>query len=207
MEVHAEDRLLMELALRLLAEFGGAFRPTMTKVWGGRSKINGKISGWNAGARYGVARLVMCDLDSVAPPDGAETCPRSETLRLLKNAERSPNFLLRFAVAESESWLLADGEALMKFLGVGGTLALSSADSVGDPKALLIARARKSRRRDVRDGVPPEEGSGGIGIAYNDILAEFVRKRWNPTRAAKRSKSLRRTLDRLAHVAGKSPPH
>ena len=207
LEVHAEDQLLAALASRLLEEFGGKYQPMRVERLGGKSNMDKKIRGWNAGARHGVPRLALRDLDSLASSDGSGICPESETARLLGKDEKSSNFILRFAVVESESWLLADGRALAKFLGVGHELRISSADAVKDPKAELIALARKSERRNIREGIPPEvDGKGRIGIAYNAILTEFVRKRWNPRRAAKRSKSLRRTLDRLAAFAGELPP-
>ena len=209
--VDAEDALLANLGARLLAEFRGAYIVDgEAQIWGGKSNLNKKIPGWNRGAPFALPRLVLRDLDSIAPPDGVKNCPKSETDRLLNGGEKSPNLLLRFAVAEAESWLLADGDALAEFMGVRQELQIlqiPSADAVKNPKARIIALAKKSRRKEIRKGIPPESGSKrSVGIAYNAILTEFVRKRWNPKRAAKRSKILRRTLDRLAAFAGELPP-
>ena len=197
--VDAEDALLAAMGERLLGEFGGKFQMEgAAQIWGGKSKLNEKIPGWNRGAPFSLPRLALRDLDSRAPPDDARNCPASESARLLGKAEKSPNLILRFAVVESESWLLADGDALADFLEAGAGAEIFSADAVGSPKERLIALARKSRRRAIRMGIPPRPGGGrGIGVAYNHILSEFVSRTWNPKRAAERSKSLRRTLDCL----------
>ena len=200
MEVHAEDQLLAELALRLLTEFSGKYQITgAARQWGGKSNLDKKIRGLNTGADFGIARLVMRDLDSPAFPDDGNKCPASEIVRLLQGKEKSPNLLLRFAVVEAESWLLADGDSLSKFMSVRQQLQIPSTDAVKNPKERLIALAGKSRQKEIRKGIPPAPNSGRkIGPAYNDILTDFVAQHWNPKRAAKRSKSLRRTLDRLA---------
>ena len=210
-QIDAEDALLANLGARLLAEFPGKYQMEgEPQILGGKSKLDEKIPGWNRGAPHTLPRLVLRDLDSIAPPDGVKNCPQSETNRLLGGGKKSPNLLLRFAVVEAESWLLADGDALVEFMGVKPELQLlriPSADAVKDPKARLLALAKKSRKREVREGLPPAPQSGrNIGFAYNAILAEFVQKHWEPKRAAKRSKSLRRALDRLAAFAGIIPP-
>ena len=198
--IDAEDALLAELGARLLKEFGGKYSPEgVAQIWRGKSKMDKKIPGWNRGAPYTHPRLVLRDLDSCAPPDDMKNCPASETARLLGKEEKSPNLLLRFAVVEAESWLLADCDALAEFLDVKEDLRITSADAEENPKKRLIALAGKSRQKEIRKGIPPDPNNGRkIGPAYNAHLTDFVIWHWNPKQAAKRSKSLRQTLDRLA---------
>lgn len=201
--IDAEDALLAELGGRLLKEFGGKYAlEGAAQTWGGKGNINKRIPRWNAGAPFALPRLVLRDLDSLAPPDGVKNCPATETARLLGKREKSANLILRFAVTEGESWLLADCEALANFLGVRREMRIDSADAVKNPKERIVALAGESRRREIRKGLSPAPDSGRkVGPAYNGILAEFVRESWSPKRAKKRSKSLRRTLGRLAAFA------
>ena len=49
------------------------------------------------------------------------------------------------------------------------------AECAPDPKTTLINLARRSRRRAIREGIVPREGSGGrVGSGYPGRLIEFV---------------------------------
>lgn len=59
--------------------------------------------------------------------------------------------------------------------------------------------ARTSRKKTMRQGVPPSGSSTAkVGLDYNVLLGEFARANWRPDIAAANCRSLRRALDRVA---------
>ena len=196
--VKAEDRLLAVLGERLLQAFGQKYCIIgVPSIMGGRDNIDEGVPKWNASARNGIVHLVLRDLDSLAGAN--KNCPANKIARLCRNQNRHSNLMLRFAVVESESWLLADDSALASFLRFPLMPIHGSADQIPDPKNALLSWIRRRSRDDkIRKGMLPREGgTAKIGIAYNNILVEFVEKEWSPDRAAKKSESLRRAFRRL----------
>ena len=162
----------------------------------GKDNINRDVPTWNGSAGEGVVLfLVLRDLDSPAGAD--ENCPAKESDRLCQN--RHPNLMLRFAVFEAESWLLADADKLASFLELGSLHVPNPVDVIANSKNFLLSQIRqRSNNPDISRGMLPQtRGTAKIGRAYNNILAEFVEKKWSPNRAAKKSESLRRALYRL----------
>ena len=193
--VSAEDRLLAALGERLLRAFDQKYCICgKSLVLNGKTNINQRVPKWNNSARNGNIHLVLRDLDSLAGAN--ENCPVNEIARLCRNQNRHSNLMLRFAVVESESWLLADDRALASFLRFPLMPIHGSADQIPDPKNDLLSWIRRRSRDDkIRKGMLPRDGgTAKIGIDYNDILAEFVANKWSPNRAAKKSESLRRAL-------------
>ena len=194
--VAAEDALLVAIAKRLLAEFGDKYVVTgRIKTTGGRAEIDKNARKWNQSAARGNVHFVLRDMDSLAPPENPDKCPESEINRLLDGAEKHSRFLFRFAVAESENWLLADFDNLLNFLGVR-RMSVQSPDGIKDGKEYLLRIAAKSRNKVMRDGLT-RDGGAKTGILWNRTLSDFVRDKWDPANAAKHSKSLHRTLARL----------
>jgi hypothetical protein len=148
------------------------------------------INGWNNTAK-GTPILVITDLDTRA-------CP----LELIADWFNSPihaNMLFRVAIKEIEAWLLADSEEFAGFLGVRrDRLPTGDPESIEDPKATIIELATTSRLAEIRRGVPPRSGTTAKqGPLYNPKLEQFVREHWQVERAADRSESLRRTVEKL----------
>ena len=176
----AEDNLLCVIGERLLKEFSGKY-----KILGAAKKHRNSGSGirkdalkWNNAAANGNIRLALMDLDALAPPQSKNKCPESEIRKALSNQKKHKNFLLRVAVFESESWLLADRNGFSSFFKV---------PAINIPKNIDgLRNAKEESRKIIR----------GSGI--DKRLLEFAKSRWQPKRAAMNSKSLRRTLDRLA---------
>src|SRR5688572_13918341 len=102
---------------------------------GGIGYIARSLPGFNLAAR-GVPFLVMADLDT-------NTCPR-ELIDSWLRAAQHPNLIVRIAVKEVESWLLADRKHISRFLGVPVTRLPMNADAISDPKQLLVNLARSS---------------------------------------------------------------
>jgi hypothetical protein len=144
------------------------------------------IRGFNNAAK-GTPFLVLTDLDRIlcAP----------ELIRKWLREPLHPNLIFRVAVREVETWLLADGAGLAKFLGIGRILVPGDVDKVDNPKECLIDLARRSPRRDLRqDIVPPPGSTRKIGPNYNGRLISFVKGRWDLSAATLSSPSLERTV-------------
>jgi hypothetical protein len=184
-----EDELSEVVRRRLLTHANRGYAVGAVYGRGGFGYLRRTIEGWNRAAR-GVPFVVLTDLDRHDCPAGliGDWLPR----------HRHPNLLLRVAVREVESWLLADPESLSVFLRVRSSVIPAAPDSLSDPKAVLVDVARRSRSRDMRDRLVPRHGSTAKqGPDYNACLAEFVHKSWRVDVAAAASPSLARTVMRF----------
>ncbi len=141
--------------------------------------------------------LVLVDLDR-------ERCA-PEALDALGIAPH-PQLCVRFAVRKVEAWLLADREGLSRYLGVPLNRLPVRPDDEEDPLDTLIAAARRSRRRHVRENLVPRPGSGRRrGPGYASSMIEFVETRWNIEEAMSHSPSLRRAVECLRRLVQEGP--
>ena len=107
----------------------------------------------------------------------------------------------RLAVRELEAWLMADVENCASFLGVGRKSMPLEVESLRAPKQDLVNLARKSRRRDIREGMVPPAGSRRrVGPEYTALLREFVQSSWDPQTARSNSPSLDRAMKCLERL-------
>lgn len=117
---------------------------------------------------------------------------------------RQQLLIFRVAVREIEAWLLADIERMAHFLGVPKSKLPATPDMIVDPKQELIALARLSQKRTIREDLVPRPNSGRrVGPAYTSRLSEFVadeKNGWRPEKAAERSDSLARCLHALKYI-------
>jgi len=104
--------------------------------------------------------------------------------------------ILRIAVREVESWLLADAERLADFLGVRRSRIPPCPDTTPDPKALIVDLAKSSRKREIREELVPAAGSTSkVGKNYVGQLLRFTISFWQiDARAQQRSPSLKKAL-------------
>jgi hypothetical protein len=171
-------RMLADAGIEVLAVHGHSGKPHLRKC----------IDGYNRAAQFG-NWIVVADLDD-------EPCAPTMVRRWLP--KRGQGMCLRIAVRAIEAWLLADHMALARYLAVSPILVPRQPDALSQPKQAMVVIAAKSRQRQIRDGMVPDQGSGRtIGKRYNSILAQFARQTnggWNPKRAARNSDSLRRAL-------------
>lgn len=162
---------------------------------GGRTGILKKIGAYNLAAKHS-PWFVLVDLDS---PDSCVVEKLGSWL-----PDPSEMMVFRVAVAELESWLLADREAIANFLGVSQDKVPRNPDSLLDPKQTIVNLARASRKRDIREGVAPKAKSGAtVGPTYVSDLREFGLKQWRPRIAASESPSLNRCIRRLDALAAR----
>lgn len=106
-------------------------------------------------------------------------------------------FLLRLAVAEAESWVLADRVSFAKYFDVPLNRIPDAPDEVEDPTRLVLELAAKSRKRVIREEVVNRTAPIKAGSGYNLHLGAFVRGAWRTDDAAARSPSLARAVTRL----------
>lgn len=187
----AVEGVLDEAVLRhLLSQSGRQF--TVGACYGKRGKdyLRQNVTRFNYAAAH-KPFIILTDLDE-------EDCPPGLLSRWLPQGHHA-NLVLRIAVREVESWLLADRDHLAEFMGIAGADIPQWPDGQHDPKALLIDLARRSRRRDIREDLVPVPGSTSkVGRNYVGRLIQFVRSAWRVDNAARqRSASLDRAIKAL----------
>ncbi|MFG6455867.1 hypothetical protein [Roseateles sp. BYS96W] len=191
--IATEDELSEVVARRLAAEVQPKLNVTQTLRKNGFGYLRSKMANWCQMAQHQPVFL-LTDLDRLV-------CP-AELLRQWRGAFNPPaDLLMRVAVREIESWLLADHVAMRELLGYRGRLP-ASPDELPDPKATLLQLASKHGSRDVRADLVKQTGAiASQGIGYNARLANWVQTSWDPHRASECSPSLRKARVRLQELA------
>lgn len=189
--VVGEDGLCCALGERLVGEalpnWSLSKEPINT---GGITKLIPSLGRYAQQAQY--VQPVLC----VADTDGE--C----AVKLRKNwlpVGAPAEFVLRLAVSEAESWLLADRLAIAQFFGIDPSNVRDDPDSLQDAKLEMLRLARRAsgslRREMVSDIDPQRPGTG-----YNTHLRRFVLNHWRPSEAKTRSESLARALVSVAQL-------
>lgn len=183
----AVEDFLSEAVLRKILQF--TRRPYETGTCfckGGYGYLKKNIQGFNHAAKT-TPFLVLTDLDNIE-------CPPALIKEWLPHPKH-PNLLFRIAVREIEAWLLAHREAFAKFLGIKIHSIPYNVDTIRDPKQFLIALAKKSKKRQLREAITPASGSTArVGPDYNGQLGLFVERLWDVAIATQHSPSLKRTV-------------
>lgn len=192
MKIHVvtEGKLEVPVAKRLLA-FCGHSRGTFYTVRG-FGNIEKKTADYACLADDKTAVLVLTDfMDSKSP------CPIAARKNYLgkRAASVHQNFLLRFAVNELESWLLADHDNFARLLGVRADKIASQPDMLPDPKKHLAELARLSSKKTIKADLI--SATGKQGRLYLSIMEKFVNEAWDIEAAMRRSPSLNRCVARL----------
>jgi len=115
---------------------------------------------------------------------------------------RPGNLVVRVAVREIESWVLADHDGVGQLFGRWCLSRLPlDPDRLQDPKEHLLQLAKRAPRA-IRDDIVASLGSvSRQAVGYNARLGQFVANLWSPERASVRSDSLRRANVRLKELA------
>ena len=161
----------------------------------GASYVRLKAPSFRALATEATGLLILTDFrdaDAACVPDALEnylSCKLSQTPKTL---------LLRFAVNEIESWLMADREGMAKFLGVTASKIPHHPENEAFPKQSLVSIARSSSKKKIREGFAPPPGHrSNVGPEYMTLIQEFIRNTWNIEVAIKNAQSLERCVHRL----------
>ena len=187
-----EDELSETIGIRLLAEMKSPLKASLLLRKNGFGYLRSKMNSWcEISSQQPV--ILLTDLDEKA-------CASALIDDWFGQRYRPKNFLFRIAVREIESWLLADHDAMRSLLGNKGKLP-ENPDDLDDPKRYLITLA-KNAKRDVRSDLVAVNGAIATqGAGYNARLCEVIRTQWSPVRAAARSASLRRAMNRINELS------
>jgi hypothetical protein len=124
-----EDEL-SEFVLRRIIGKHAALQVAAVFSRGGYGYLKKRAGGFNQAAAH-CPFLLLTDLDKgLCAPDLVKAW--------LGGRPRHPHFLLRVAVPEVESWLLADSEGLRRFLGVRGGKDAAQPERFADAKGELL---------------------------------------------------------------------
>lgn len=190
-----EDTLCCALGLRLVAHaLPGWTVPIDPIVAGGVTKLAPELPRYQAVAQRGPCVLCIADSD--------QHCPVELVASWLGPHPSAARFVLRLAVREAESWVLADRAGMNRHFKVPLGKLPRQPDELADPKTdLLRCVARYApmalRREMVHQGTPLRRGVG-----YKAGLRSYMANTWGPERAAVQSPSLQRALIGIAGLAG-----
>ena len=106
-------------------------------------------------------------------------------------------FVLRLAISEAESWVLADRAGFAEFFNITKNKLPSILDDEPDPKRLLLSLVNKSRNRTFREELVSQSDMNKPGTGYNLHLRKFVGSAWNVDRARDHSPSLNRAFEAI----------
>jgi len=187
-----EDRLSEAVSRKLLASLN--IRISQILGLKGQGYLQQKAHNLNLTAK-GFPVFMLTDQDK------PEQCP-PQLIQSWIPGRQNPDFFLRVAVMEVESWVLADRSGVATLLSIPLHHIPRKTDDIPQPKEFLVSLARSSRKTRLRKEIVPAPGATSkIGPGYNLCLGEFVRTHWNVQRASSVSESLRRTVDRLRGFA------
>lgn len=146
-----------------------------------------------------MARFMSC-LALVDFMDTGLPCPASVVSQWTPNLHA--NLIFRVVVRELESWLLADGRGIARFLRIPVARVPAAPEEEEDPKRTLVNLARGSRSRRVREALVPARGASAVvGPGYNTELERFIHGEWSPAAARAAAPSLDKCMLRLAELA------
>ena len=105
------------------------------------------------------------------------------------------NFILRIAVHEVESWILADYDNFLKVINVKSGHCPVNTDTIKQPKEYILNLARKSASSMIKKSLLPTKDGGALqGPGYNSVMVRFALEKWDIFNASLRSESLKRAV-------------
>lgn len=165
----------------------------------GNAYIRNRIHSFQRVASRQLPIICLIDLDQ---ENCAVTCVRELAFEM-----PNENFILRVAITELESWLIADVENFSRFINAPQSRVPYPPDECPYPKEMIINLARKYSRKMLREDLVPAEGSSAkVGKAYVNQIARFVQESYNLEVAASNSPSLRRAITAIQQLDSRYNP-
>ncbi len=164
----------------------------------GYNYIKSNAHKFHSMALAGNAVLVLTDfMDS-----GYDCIVNAKQHYLLQHIQRPDSkYLLRFAVAELESWLLADRQGLSTYFHVHINNITNTPEKETNPKETLINLARRSTKNTIKRSIVPTPKHGGsVAPGYLGAMQFFVQNHWNIETASGISPSLDKCIQRLKNL-------
>ena len=197
--ISVEDVLSEAVARRLLTQYSPDAQIVLTMGLSGNDYLKQNIRNFNQIARYQYPILVLTDLDR------SESCPPELLREWTQGLRIVPELLIRVAVLEIESWIMADRSAFADWLDIARSNAPPRPEETANPKRVLVELARRSRNYDIRSGRSglirvARDGLHRPGPAYNSLLSDFAIEIWNPEVARSNAPSLDRAIARISQI-------
>lgn len=190
-----EDALSEAVGDRLLQEFCAERKILLRLRKNGSGYLRSRIDMLRELAKRDPIFLIT-DLDQ-------KPCPNALLTHWIGHNKLPENFLLRVAVREVESWIIADHDGIRCFMNKRGIRLPDTPDVLPDPKQTLLQIAARHAPRDIKDDLLVARNAlTSQGIGYNRRLCNFVSEQWSPERACERSESLRRACNSLRALQG-----
>lgn len=184
-----EDPLSEFIARAMLTQTRKLYKIALVRHWN-KDQIRDRSNSIN-NASKGSAYFVLTDQDR------AEDTPCQE-IHARIHGDISPNLIYRFAVMETEAWVMAHRRAFAKFTKIPESRIPENPDEVPQPKECLVDLASRYCTPVLKGELVPATGATSkVGPGYNAQLGEFVRKHWRAGMAARNSPSLSRAMQRL----------
>ena len=197
-----EDELSELVARRLVKEYAPRIQIIDTVGLQGNRQLREQLRRLNQIAAYRHPALVLTDLDR------PQSCPPALLREWTQNRTMAPNLLLRVAVLEIESWLLADRRGIAQWLSLAVSQVPSNPESILDPKRTLVELAGRSRNRALREAIVSRRGAGThhTGPGYNESVGDYAINHWNTEAARSNAPSLDRAIIRIGELALRQQP-
>ena len=192
--VVAEDRLTQAVLHKCVEKYLPNFQILRSEIKGGRGNVQRELAAY-ANLAQTMPVLVGFDLDQ-------DNCAPGLISRWQLQYPPHENLLVRVAVREVESWVLADRKRFSSFVGSTSDDIDGNPDSLGDPKRTLLDIARACSGDELKRDLVPRNYAQypRIGPAYNLRMCDFVAKKWRPHVAMGRSDSLTRAITAIAKL-------
>lgn len=190
--IATEDELSERVGEKLIQQAGGKLSISLRLRRGGSGYLRSRLANFCQMAAHQPV-VVITDLDRIE-------CAPGLIGTWFAGQPRPPGLIFRVAVREIESWLLADHEGMKKLLGKRIGHLPREPDQLPDPKAVLLALAERSPREVRTELVAARGAIASQGLGYNKLLGGFVQKNWDPEKAASRSPSLHKALERIKNL-------
>ena len=183
----------------MLTEYSPNAQIVLTMGLIGNDYLKQNVRNFNQIARHQYPMLILTDLDR------PESCPPELLREWTGDLRIVPELLIRVAVLEIESWIIADRIAFADWLDIARSNVPLRPEETVDPKRALVELARRSRNHDIRSGRSglirvSRDGLHQPGPAYNALLSDFATQIWNPEIARSNAPSLDRAIARIAHI-------
>lgn len=190
--VVGEDALCCALGERLVAAAMPRWSLARKSIdTGGITKLRAAVPRYTQQAQFVQPVLCIADTDGRCAVDLLrELCPAPAS-----------TLLLRLAITEAESWVLADATAFAEAMAVPHAKVPADPESLADAKLAVLQLAKRSRHRHVRQEMVSDLDPGKQGSGYNLHLCKFVASSWRASEAAKTAPSLARAMTRLTELA------
>ena len=206
--IAGEDEATREVIVRIIKEYGHDLN-ILGSLPARGSQVKSSIKKYNQlSQKYPV--ILLTDLDE-------EPCGPVGKEKLLRDVQKSRDFVVNIAVDEVDAWLMADKDGFANYFGVPLSIMPNSVpQKMSGRKALpelslpvksswfithqLMQHSTNAERKAQVEVSPKDKNCKGK--EYNTAIVPFVRNVWNPEKARLASDSLNRMILRIEKLQG-----